>query len=248
MPAPRALLSSSLALLAVGLLAPAAHADPVRNIEINNKPPSQTPGADIAVEMFGNRIGVLNHSTDASNLFVVGYQVQLGPGAQLADTPQAKFSGCQVMTLNGFQCKANGAGTPPMFNDSVTLAFTPSSQNYSDGIYAINVVVQDGCAAGRRRGAARVAAAQCADDQVPGTPKISETTIQGKSASFKYKASGATKYSCTLAGPGSKKKTASCGASKSYKGLAKGSYKFLVTGVNKKGKSKKAATKAFRIA
>jgi hypothetical protein len=253
MPVLRATLPAfALALLAV--LASSAQAfedDPVRNVTINGKPPSQTPDANILVRMVsgnpGNeccRVLIYNNGPEESDLLITSWDVQLASGQILEFS--SKASGCRVSGQSAFHCEVGGLGIDTTASENIGLNM--SGQNYTGGIVSINLVVNDPCAGGRRSVGARAAAKKCVLDLPPGTPKITRYGLQGSMAGFEYKASGALSYSCQLLGPGKKKgKPTTCGARKVYSGLKPGSYQFAVRGVNKKGRSKTAATKKFVI-
>lgn len=92
-----------------------------------------------------------------------------------------------------------------------------------------------------------VVADKCAP---PGPTKITKTKIDqhAHTASFHYTANGATHYQCELVDNKRVKYRASCGSTKKYANtLARGSYVFVVWGVNAGGGSAKAAAKKFKI-
>jgi hypothetical protein len=90
-----------------------------------------------------------------------------------------------------------------------------------------------------------------ADNCAPPRPtKITKTKIDqhARTASFHYKANRATHYQCELVDNKRVKYRASCGSTKNYATpLARGSYVFVVWGVNAGGGSAKAAAEKFKI-
>jgi hypothetical protein len=96
-------------------------------------------------------------------------------------------------------------------------------------------------------GTSAVIADNCAP---PGPTKITTAKIDqhARTASFHYKANHATHYQCELVYNKTVKYRAPCGSTKKYaNSLARGSYVFLVWGVNAGGGSVKAAAKKFKI-
>jgi hypothetical protein len=96
-------------------------------------------------------------------------------------------------------------------------------------------------------GANAVVADSC---EPPGPTKITRTKIDqhARTASFHYQANHATHYQCELVDNKRVKYRASCGSTKNYaNALARGSYVFVVWGVNAGGGSSKAAAKTFKI-
>lgn len=92
-----------------------------------------------------------------------------------------------------------------------------------------------------------VVADKCAP---PGPTRITKAKIDqdARTASFRYNANRATHYQCELVYNRRTKYRASCGSTKMYaNSLARGSYVFVVWGVNAGGGSAKAAAKKFKI-
>jgi hypothetical protein len=84
----------------------------------------------------------------------------------------------------------------------------------------------------------------------PGPTKITATKIDqhARTASFHYKANHARHYQCELVYNKTVKYRSPCGSTKKYANtLARGSYVFLVWGVNAGGGSAKPAAKKFKI-
>jgi hypothetical protein len=141
-----------------------------------------------------------------------------------------------------FSCSNYFGGFGPGAQQAYVID-TNQNQNDPKPLGGINVTVE---LCGQTSGNA-VVADKCAP---PGPTKITKTTIDqhARTASFHYKANHATHYQCELVDNKSVKYRAPCGSTKKYaSALARGSYVFVVWGVNAGGGSAKAAAKKFTI-
>jgi hypothetical protein len=121
--------------------------------------------------------------------------------------------------------------------------------NTTDGLTSLNVEFNNGhplsqCAFGAADGVARVADA-CTP---PSQTRITQATITGNTALFRFTAHHATSFDCELIRKKHSTVRGSCTSPQQYANpLPRGHYVFVVTGVNKGGLDRKPAIKKFTI-
>jgi hypothetical protein len=83
--------------------------------------------------------------------------------------------------------------------------------------------------------------------RVPPHATVTKATIHGRSATFKFKATGAIRFQCALARRHGKLKFSRCKPPKAYRRLARGHYTFEVRAVGPGGTQRAATIRLFTI-
>ena len=226
---------------------------PIAHLLINGQPASQVHGLQVQARLVpsggGDRLEVIDESNDPAEM-VTEVDATINSqsvGLTYARPDRGTDADCNLHGSSAVGCPVMGTfGTLPM-----RFRLVYSESDYSGGLDTVNVIFNFGsiglCAGDAAD--ARVAHARVADKCTPPSKtRITQAKINRNTAFFRFTARLATKFECELVRNGKIMFRHSCQSPKPYANpLPRGTYKFIVWGVNRAGIDRRPAQKSFKI-